>query len=131
MKTSEILTKAADIIEAQGWVKGEQGTVVGEGPKCLMGAVAQAAGMTTFPAAWRDQEHYSYTGLYDHPAGKALVEHMGVADSDHLWKFNDAAEGVNDVLEVLRAAALVEAGREDYADPLQLGMARLGIYEES
>lgn len=131
MKTSEILTKAADIIEDQGWVKGAAGTIVGDGPKCLMGAVGQAAGITTFPAAQDDQEHYSCVGIYDHPAGKALVEHMGVADSDHLWKFNDAAEGVNDVLEVLRAAALIEAGREDYADPVQLGMARLGIYEES
>ncbi len=39
----EMLLKAAEILERQGWTAGSDGMLVGDNPVCLLGAVAHAA----------------------------------------------------------------------------------------
>ena len=45
MTTSETLYAAADVIERDGWTKGNAGTLVGDGPKCALGALGKAMGV--------------------------------------------------------------------------------------
>lgn len=118
---SEVLHQAADIIERQGW---EQwgGMEPGEGPKCLMGAIGQvidAKVMDLRPMF--DKTCYSYAQVERHPAHAAVVEHIGEEHTSpwgaHQW--NDI-EGrtAEDVIGVLRAAAVIEEARESQRTPV-------------
>lgn len=90
MNVSEILNKAADLIEPQGaWVQGKWST---DGGKCLCaeGAIAIAAELSFF------------TAVEGSPAGRALAEFIG--DPIPVW--NDAPDRTQaEVVAALRAAA--------------------------
>lgn len=112
MKTSEILDKAADVIERNGWYQGgfvqvERGRAPAESPCCVMGAINIAEG---------DDPLSSIISA----AMEALAEHLGVdldawdpdCEDYPLGQWNDkVAESAGEAIGALRAAAASE--RED------------------
>jgi len=119
MLTSEILNRAADLIEERGWTVGDWG--LGDDhsmPLCLEGGIAVASGNNLIGSVL----------LEKCPAARAVHEYLLLADDEQLWEWNDrsmsycARVGVPfggsddrtaaDVIEVLRAAAVVEQARE-------------------
>jgi hypothetical protein len=113
--TSEVLNKAADLIEQRGWATGAAAWGDGSG-LCLEGGIIAALDVDVFPltengngAPMSDSEFRSC------PAYRAVRDYLVSTDSidtdDELWEFNDdsAAERV---IGVLRATALIEAARE-------------------
>ena len=112
MQTSEVLNKAADLIEERGWQTGPRG-MTGEGGLCLMGAVFAAQSNRV---AESDLE--ATHGFVACPAGAAVYEHVKDDRYVHspllVWAYNDRiAKSSTDVLGVLRACALIEAAREE------------------
>lgn len=110
MKTSEILNKAADLIEQRGWGKGP-GTWSGD-RLCLEGGLMAAMGVSAnhtpdfhFCPAHRAVSDYLGRDLHED-----AERHLGV------WSWNDEpARTANEVIEVLRAAAVIEAAKETEA----------------
>ena len=122
MPTSEVLYRAADLIEERGWTQGSFGWPMGLGntPLCIEGGVMAALGT--------DYLAVDLSEFWSCPAYRAVQSYLGLSHDlsvkdkesrpspvDPLWRFNDhsAAERV---IEVLRAAALVEAARESATD---------------
>ena len=111
MKTSEILSKAADIIDERGWYQGHYmpwGADRASCPVCALGAINVAAG---FPPDGSPDESSDVAG----PAGGAAAELVlwlgGNFEIDH-W--NDApGQSAAVVVRELRACAadLAEAGQ--------------------
>lgn len=120
MRTSEVLHTAADLIERQGWTTGTSGWPgYGTGSAlCLEGGIIAALGMT-----FRDiRERGIRQALWDCPAYQAVegytnTPRAGDSGTDgRLWRFNDKiGRTASEVIEVLRAAAAIEAAREDAA----------------
>lgn len=115
MLVSETLNKAADLIEERGWRQGAwpegPGSFVGEQAVCLEGALLLVLGLSHGSAG---REFY---GCPAHNAVAAYLErhpfpvHGPIVDA--LWQWNDSEGRTQaEVIEVLRAAALVEASRE-------------------
>lgn len=112
MKTSEILDKAADVIEERGWWRGSFAESSGRNCKvCALGAMNVASGLAPDDALGPDV----------HKAAMALADHVGLAHEasglgatyavgDH-W--NDSRTSAEEVVRELRAAAASEreAGR--------------------
>lgn len=121
---SEVLHESADIIERQGWTKGN-GMTPGEGPKCLMGAIGQAIGapvMDMRPIF--DRSCFSYAAVERHPAHIAVAEHIddAIASAWGMFHWNDAEDRTaEDVIGVLRAAAVIEEARESQRTPVSVG----------
>lgn len=121
MRTSETLNLAADLIEERGWNGIEQsedqwGLKPGS-PVCLEGALIAA---TETP---RDRLMLTYCEWANIcPAGAAVREYLGlgqakerldIAYGKRLYEWNDApGRTAAEVVEVLRAAALIEAAKE-------------------
>jgi hypothetical protein len=112
MNTSQTLNAAADLIQARGW-----GTQVdawgGDGPLCIEGALLAASGLDRDAMArlWRTDAYRAVTDHLGLPlTGGAYLEGCG---NHGLFLWNDA-EGrtAAEVVEVLRACAMVEAARE-------------------
>lgn len=106
--TSEVLNKAADLIEQRGWTTGINGwgTAREGSPICLEGGIHAAL---EGQVPWGTPEFEacsSYRAVKDY-----LVSTGDLPDDEPLWAFNDhsAAERV---IGVLRATALIEASRE-------------------
>lgn len=112
--TSEVLNRAADLIESRGWVQGSAGMIIAtDSPLCLQGAIGAAAGMAESP----DARHSSGAPVYDYlvtqtcPAGDAVRAYLGYGKP---WMWNDHHERTaTEVIEVLRAVAVIEAAREE------------------
>jgi hypothetical protein len=110
---SETLNKAADLIEERGWTTGPDGWAHirrESEPLCLEGALMAASGMN------RSDIHAFYT---DCPAYDAVADYLDrdplprVAPiSGALWQWNDSQNSAEEVIEVLRAAAVIEEARE-------------------
>ena len=114
MKISEILDKAADVIEHNGWCRGafieaRPGVPPEQSPCCVFGAVAIAEG--------RDPEFAFANAAID-----ALAEHLGLAaqveickvpEEDHPVAVWNDSQNADEVVRALRdaAAAEREAGR--------------------
>lgn len=128
MNTSDVLNKAADLIERRGWVgeggRGWLGEDVGD-PLCIEGAIDAAmeggarafGGFTSGPNAC--------------PAGRAVREYLelgafaSVTESHCLFQWNDEARydatsgewvparTAEQVIATLRAAAVIEAAKEN------------------
>ena len=128
MQTSEVLNRAADLIETHGWVRGADGWAHAPehvGSLCLEGGIDAAMG-----------------GIYDRtvgefvncPAYRAVAAYLTAPEgADYmesyidtylevqiptmrLWRWNDAyPKDASEVIEVLRAAAVIEAVRETEA----------------
>lgn len=122
MLTSEILNLAADKIEQHGWSSGPGGwdgqdyeTGVPAG-LCLEGGILAAAGMTS-------QEACGAILLEQCSAARAVHAYLQLPADYELWEWNDISIRYGDefnelertgeeVIEVLRGAALVEQVRE-------------------
>lgn len=119
MRVSEQLYAAADLVR-QGWTSGSGGWV-GE-RKCLEGAIGTASSRRF------NGEGYSSDGLHivdyanECPAGMAvrsyleLERYVRIVHRGALYLWNDKnGRTAEEVEEVLRAAAVIEAAHEDAA----------------
>lgn len=105
--TSEVLNLAADLIQQRGWGTGPA-SMVGANGLCIMGAI-NAATIGRTPG----DEGYELADTC--PAGQAVHAYLDTADleMDSLWQWNDtSATDAAEVIEVLRAVAVIEAARE-------------------
>lgn len=136
MNTSEVLNRAADLIEERGWTKG-RGWVDDGGPLCLEGGIAAALGVE-FTVAWRcpayaavreylaprtDKAPFIWNDrlAYDY-INEAISRREGWRDMAATTAEGEAyAKG--EVIAVLRAAALVEAAKENNETSSELGVA--------
>lgn len=112
MNTSEILNRAADLIEERGWSKGvDAWTPESGGGLCLEGAIMAAAGITRHIDA---PNCHAYRSVRLHLGDRCRNAVLPGADDDRLWAWNDTvARTAEEVIEVLRACALIEASREE------------------
>lgn len=119
MNHGEALNRAADIIEAQGFVKGPQGTAVGPGPKCALGAISQAVGHRVSKWDSGREEHYETYITSTAPApALAFATYLAKPDAwgtgkptlSVVWTYNDEHEA-EDVVAQLRAAAVIEEAK--------------------
>lgn len=120
MKTSEVLNKAADLIEQRGWAQGggagdtpyrstdPWGEESDTAPLCLEGAIFAAAGWDRRDERW---------GC---PAYRAVDDYLGLL-SFPLFFFNDEpGRTPEEVVAVLRGAALVESVKETASEPAKV-----------
>jgi hypothetical protein len=120
MKTSEVLNKAADLIEERGWGIGSTtwGDCHPDGPLCIEGGIAAAMGLVA-------NEPPSSGGIWPEdlnacPAAMAVRGYLGTTDP-YLYMWNDhIPKSARDVVEVLRATAVIEAAREDALAPVEV-----------
>lgn len=120
MRTSEALARAADLIETKGWVQGNYGMLADQDvPKCITGAIACALDLE--PAGRVDHTVggpiYAYGEIEFSPAYRAVFRYLRPElereQATHLWQWNDKSTTTKErVIEVLRAAALIEAAAE-------------------
>lgn len=123
MRTSEILNKAADLIEERGWATGGDSWYFGDDdqPLCIEGGIMAALGLV-FGAA-NEGEPASTDQLYACPAYQAVHEYLGLRPGQSLYQWNDSWD-LNDgtvrqhrtkeeVIETLRTVAVLEAAKED------------------
>jgi hypothetical protein len=118
LRTSEVLNRSADLIELDGWfqngyapAQSVNGVSMDGLPVCAMGAIYRANGT---PLAWSG-DLGCWNGVIhdDPPAALALASHLG-GPSVHIPRWNDAlGQTQAEVIETLRAVALIEASRED------------------
>lgn len=117
---SETLHQSADIIERQGWTV-HKGMTPGNGPRCLMGGIAQAINAPVREFKSLGITTFCYSAVERHPAYQAVVEQIGEENIEGPWAFcwNDA-EGrtAEDVIGALRAAAVIEEARESERAPV-------------
>lgn len=108
MNTSDVLNRAADLIEERGWAKGE-GWYQGDDSAslCLEGGIQAALGI-------RDEDYESDDEFRSCPAYKAVASYLGLSRRDqYVYDFNDNDGRTQaEVVEVLRASAVIEASRE-------------------
>lgn len=122
--TSEVINLAADLIEERGWTKGGVGMLADNTSKlCLEGAIGAVidAGTVASCAIEGGPLVYDYDHIHACPAYAAVQDYLGGGQT--LWVWNDMVADVQRVIEVLRAAAAVEAAREDAALLAEMGRA--------
>lgn len=109
MQTSEVLNRAADLIEERGWTRGSWGGGSGRA-LCLEGGIIAALGSQF------DDPSFNYDKFSACPAYVAVENYLvsagRLADDDSLWAWNDDMPDMEPVIAVLRAAALVEETKE-------------------
>src|SRR5205085_1256462 len=132
MNTSEVLNRAADLIEERGWTHGSGWDDIG-GPLCLEGAIfaaAQAPVHSRCPAYYAVRDYLSsqilpflWNDSLTHNYVMAAIE-RGESLTRGVQAFRaegaEYAKGV--VIAVLRAAAELEAAKDD-ADTREQGAA--------
>lgn len=105
--TSEILNRAADLIEERGWTSGPRGMEV-DGPLCLEGAIGAVIGAEVIGGL---RPFYAYSDVEACPAGTAVIAYLG---EQHPDQWNDRpGRTATEVIEVLRAVAVIEAARKE------------------
>lgn len=115
MKTSEVLLRAANLIEERGWVQGPGGWPGYGGEHaieglCLEGGLMAALGETfdtsKMGVFWNCPAYRAVEAYLDRPRREEV--------GGDLWRWNDAPEGrtAEEVVTTLRAAALVETIKE-------------------
>jgi hypothetical protein len=115
VKTSEVLNRAADLIEERGWAKGPLAWGDdGAHPLCLEGGIIAALGGKGWKLDRAWQEAFWTCPAYQSVA--AYVDHDVSFDQSTpkqpLWEFNDDHSAA-EVIEVLRACAVIEQAREE------------------
>lgn len=112
LRTSEVLNLAADYIELNGWKQGGGWWPESGEPACAEGGIDRVCS-DRMP---KDDEWLTRKRL----AVAALSEYVG----QYGWYWNDTP-GLrqSDVIETLRAVAVVEAAREDAALLSEMGSA--------
>ena len=113
MRTSEVLNKAADLIEERGWTQGPMGMLTDHPSLCMEGAIRAAFDGATID--WGSKKIYEYVGDVDDncPAGMAVRHYLGCGQP-YVWN-DDQERTAAEVIEVLRATAVIEAARETEA----------------
>lgn len=115
MNTSDILNKAADLIEQRGWRRSEWGLDSDTAPLCVEGAICAAMGLTNHGEIDR-QSCPAYVAVKTHLGARCRNDVVPDAADAEVWAWNDTvAESAAEVIEVLRATALIEAARETEA----------------
>lgn len=127
MNTSDVLNKAADLIEERGWVQGPGWDWDGRGgtPLCLEGAIGAASGIRgadthrPFNECDAGRAVRAYLDMTPNIAPRIEWTAAPNLSNSPLYRWNDqwhrtAAE----VIEVLRATAVIEAARESEAAEL-------------
>jgi hypothetical protein len=96
VETSEILNKAADLIERDGWwSQNPRAPRGGVRPQCASNAISDVTSDIT--------AQYAFSTYL-----------TGEASLSAIWDWNDADDRTaTEVVEALRAAALIEAAREE------------------
>lgn len=131
MSVSETLNVAADLIQLRGWKAGGGWAFDDRGPLCLEGAIAAAMGDGLLDYGFGNCS----IGPNLCPAGMAVRDYLNLGDyvnpsevrpagDNHLYTWNDRQKWdcdletavpvrtATEVVEVLRATALVESARE-------------------
>lgn len=111
MNTSDVLNRAADLIEERRWEKGDgwpsESRERRGAPLCLEGGIAAAMGLV-FP---ENVAGPAYDGFRTCPAYAAVRSYLGWEET--LWRWNDkSARTAAEVIETLRACAVIEAAKE-------------------
>lgn len=115
MRTSEVLNRAADLIEERGWARtegwnGQPGT---GGRLCLEGGIMAALEIPYFLSGDPGTDTIKDV-LRPCPAYVAVRDYLEMSEDGYLYHFNDAnGRTASEVIEVLRATALVEAAKEN------------------
>lgn len=119
MRTSEVLNKAADLIEQHGWGMGpETWAIAGEdGQKlCLEGGIMAALGLE-LNGLYEESQPSALDQLYACPAYRAVHSHLEDQldyPEQSLWYWNDTTGRTQEqVIEVLRTVASLEAVKEN------------------
>lgn len=125
MKTSEVLNRAADLIEERGWGRGTASwNNIGDdsAPLCLEGGIMAALGLTIDLAS---PESAVLVEVSRCPAYKAVTDYLGtVVPFCHLWRWNDGvAQSAEEVIATLRAAAVIEAAKESADDRVPVAVS--------
>jgi hypothetical protein len=109
MTTSEVLNRAADLIEERGWATGLDAMSANPaGPICLEGALAA---ITDLGVRSDDPRRYEYPSA-SCPVYMAVHNYLSLPFS-RLFTWNDAIDRTAaEVIEVLRACAVIESARE-------------------
>jgi hypothetical protein len=116
MKTSDVLNKAADLIEERGWQNADHsvgddpwgGGADGSTPLCLEGGILAALGLST------GKELIPPIGFTRCASYRAVADHLYGDPARMVFTWNDApGRTAAEVIEVLRACALIEAAREE------------------
>lgn len=107
--TSEVLNRAAELIEERGWadrnVDSEEawGEYSDTSPICLEGGILAAVGA----------DKYTIGGLRRCPAYRAVHAYLDFPENRPLYVYNDAiGRSASEVIKVLRATAVIEQARE-------------------
>lgn len=115
MKTSEVLNLAADAIETRGWTQAGDdpwGMQDPTGPVCLEGGIAAVLGIDCTHPEGAHLMGAGYEDLVRCPAYRSVKSYLAV-DRGFLFSWNDARGRTQaEVIEVLRATAVIEAARE-------------------
>lgn len=112
MNVSDTLNLAAELIEERGWTTNIQGWGDSESPVplCIEGGIMAALGIDSSSNA-SVESCPAYAAVVSHLGGR-IVNLAGDHD-DRLWMWNDVvARDQTEVIEVLRATAVIEAARE-------------------
>jgi hypothetical protein len=128
MNTSDTLNLAADLIEQRGWTKGQGWNDSTNRPLCLEGGIMAALGWSFGSADYDPLELWdcpAYRAVqaylnFSHDKALASPRHHYPSPVDPLWRWNDFSSAASEVIEVLRAAAVVEAARETEAAPVEV-----------
>lgn len=110
MRTSEILNKAADQIQARGWTQVFGWNTCDRTPLCLEGGIQAAMGLRHASSMLDEYDLFRTC-----PAYRAVVSYLG-QDGNQIfmaYDYNDAPGRTKaEVIEVLRAAAVIEEAKE-------------------
>lgn len=120
--TSEVLNLAADLIEEHGWAQGSPGMYDDHPQLCIQGAILAAMG---------EVQRNGHPRANECPAGVAVRDYLGIARPwcdgrgvNALWWWNDdGARTQAQVIETLRAVALIEAARENASAPVAVAVS--------
>lgn len=108
--TSEVLNRAADLIEDYGWGQGV-GSMIGAGGVCVMGAILHAVQGRFARPDENDQDTYDVVDAC--PAGQAMYRYLALPEGSELFDWNDKkVRTQSEVVEAIRACAVIEASRE-------------------
>lgn len=117
MATSEVLNRAADLIEERGWTTGTHGwprSSQDATPLCLEGGILAAIGedfiSVRLDAFWTCPAYLAVQSYLELTPG--LLTYGDDGPVEPLWKWNDRGASAKSVIEVLRACAVIEASRE-------------------
>lgn len=125
---SETLNTATDLLQERGWTKGEGWDWDADGTRPLCLAIGVAAGIT---------EANGFEPFNECPAGRAVRAYLNMTPtpdpwgtwgtlpnlaSSALYRWNDQVPtSAAEVIEVLRAAAVIEAARENESAAVEVG----------